>query len=315
MKVSVIVPVYGTEKHLKKCLDSLIAQTLKEIEILVINDGSPDNSQEIINEYTNRYSQIHGFLKENGGLSDTRNYGIMKAKGEYVVFVDSDDYIEPDMCETMYEQAVRESLDIVVCDTYMDYPNHSYVLKADNGYTQDLVKTYIFCYPNAPARMIRTALMKQHLFKKGIWYEDLELTPTLAAYTQKIGFARRPFYHYVQHEGSIMNQVAFHQKFYDIFLVLKNVKEVYEKEKLFEKFYSELEYLFIIHLQRSAILRFSGMAGAEECLKKVHEVMNTEFPNWEKNKYFKMSGWKFKLLCLLGKWKQYKIISMLKKIM
>lgn len=315
IKVSIVVPVYGTEKYIKKCLDSLLDQTLKDIEILVVNDGSPDDSQTIIDEYVARYSQVRSFLKENGGLSDARNYGVAQAQGEYVVFVDSDDYIEPEMCKSMYEYAILEDRDVVVCDTYMDYPTHSYVLKADNGYTDDAVKAYIISYPNAPARMIRTSLMKMHLFKKGIWYEDLELTPTFAAYTDKIGFVGQPFYHYVQHEGSIMNQVEFRPKFHDIFLVLNNVKKVYEEKGLSNKYYSELEYLYITHLQRSATLRFAGLHGAEECLKKIHEVMNVDFPNWMNNKYLKKSGWKFQIICLLGKWKQYKLIALLKKMM
>lgn len=314
-KVSIIVPVYGTEKYLSKCLDSLIEQTLDGVEVLVINDGSPDNSQAIIDQYAQKYNQIKAYQKENGGLSDTRNYGIHHAKGEYVVFVDSDDYIEANMCQVMYEQAKKNDLDIVVCDTFMDYPTHSYVLKANQGYTKDEVKNYIISYPNAPARMIRTSLMREHLFKKGIWYEDLELTPTLAVYTKKIGFTRSPLYHYIQHEGSIMNQTTFREKFYDIFLVLNNVVEVYKKNELFETYHDELEYLFIIHLQRSCILRLSDIKGAEECLEKVHEQMKKMFPRWEKNVYYKHSGWKFKLICSLGKWKQYKIISLLKKMM
>lgn len=315
IKVSVVVPVYGTEKYLRKCLDSLIEQTLKPIEILVVNDGSPDNSQVIIDEYEKRYSQVHGLKKKNGGLSDARNFGIMHAEGEYVAFVDSDDYIEPQMCEIMYEKATNNNLDVVVCDTFMDYSTYSYVLKADLGYTADPIKAYIFSYPNAPARMVRTSLMKEHLFRKGIWYEDLDLMPTLAVYTDRIGFVECPLYHYLQREASIMNQVQYNPKFEDIFMVLQNVTEAFEKNDLYQKYYDELEYLYIIQLQRSAILRFSGINGAEKCLKKVSEVMQARFPNWTKNQYLKKSSWKFRLICMLGKWKQYWMIALLKKLM
>ena len=141
IKVSVIVPVYGTEKYLSKCLDSLVGQSLKEIEIIVVNDGSPDNSQIIIDEYDKKYPQMRGLQKENGGLSDARNYGICHANGEFVAFVDSDDYIEPTMCEDMYEKAVKNALDIVVCDTIMEYPTRSYVLKADLNYTDEVIES------------------------------------------------------------------------------------------------------------------------------------------------------------------------------
>lgn len=314
IKVSVIVPVYGTEQYLKKCLDSLVNQTMKEIEILVINDGSTDNSQTIIDEYEKKYPQIHGFVKKNGGLSDTRNYGIQRAAGEFVAFVDSDDYIEPEMCEVMYEKASKNGLDIVVCDTFMDYPSHSYILKANLGYAKESVKAYIISYPNAPARLIRTTLIKEHLFRKGIWYEDLDLTPTLAVYTTRIGFVDQAFYHYLQRDESIMNQVRFNDKFEDIFIVLQDVLEIFTQNGVVEKYYKELEYLFITHLQRSAVLRFAGVKGAEKFLEKVNIIMKKEFPDWVHNPYLKQSSWKFRLICLLGALRQYWLISMLKRL-
>ena len=94
-KVSIIVPVYNVEEYLEKCLDSLVNQTLQDIEIIVVNDGSPDNSQQIIDAYIEKYpDKIKGFIKENGGLSDARNYGITKASADYIGFVDSDDYMK-----------------------------------------------------------------------------------------------------------------------------------------------------------------------------------------------------------------------------
>ena len=94
VKVSIIVPVYNVEQYLGKCLDSLVNQTLQEIEILVVNDGSPDNSQRIIDDYVRRYpNKVRSFTKENGGLSDARNYGMQYATGKYVAFLDSDVYL------------------------------------------------------------------------------------------------------------------------------------------------------------------------------------------------------------------------------
>ena len=314
IKVSVIVPVYNTEKYLNKCLDSLVGQSLKEIEIIVVNDGSPDNSQMIIDEYENKYIQVRGLKKENGGLSDARNYGICHANGEFVAFVDSDDYVESTMLEAMYEEAEKNCLDIVVCDTIMEYPTHSYVLRADLGYTCNPVKSYIMAYPNAPARMIRTSLMKEHLFKVGVWYEDLQLMPTLVAYTKKIGFINQAFYHYLQRDESIMNQQNLHPKYKDIFKAFDDISEKFQRKGLYEKYYDELEYLYITHLQRSAVLRFVGMNGAEQYLKEIHEIMNAKFPRWIKNKYLKQSSWKFRLVCRLGYMKQYRFITILKKL-
>ena len=129
MKVSIIVPVYNVERHLNKCLDSLVNQTLKNIEIIIVNDGSLDNSQLIINEYSNKYKNIRTFIKKNGGLSDARNYGLKKAKGEYVLFVDSDDYIALDSCERLYNTAKQDDVDVLIGN----------YIKVDNGVEKILI--------------------------------------------------------------------------------------------------------------------------------------------------------------------------------
>ena len=117
-KVSVIVPVYNVEKYLPTCLDSLVQQTLKEIEIIVVNDGSTDNSLSIMQQYAKKYpDKIKIYSKENGGLSDARNAGMKIANGEYISFIDSDDYISCDFIETLYNVMKAEKSDIVECDT------------------------------------------------------------------------------------------------------------------------------------------------------------------------------------------------------
>lgn len=109
-KVSVVVPVYNTEAFLVDCLDSLVNQTLDEIEIVVVNDGSPDGSQAIIDDYAARYpDKIVALSKPNGGLGSARNAGIARATGRYIGFVDSDDFVEPDMYQHLYEEAERTS--------------------------------------------------------------------------------------------------------------------------------------------------------------------------------------------------------------
>ena len=119
IKVSVIVPVYNVEAYLERCLDSLVKQTLEEIEIIVVNDGTKDNSQAIIDRYAAAYPQkVISLIKENGGLSDARNYGIPYAHGEYIGFVDSDDYLNVTMYQKLYDRAAETDSDIVVCGYY-----------------------------------------------------------------------------------------------------------------------------------------------------------------------------------------------------
>ena len=114
--VSIVVPVYNVENYLAKCLDSLVNQTLKDIEVIVVNDGSPDNSQKIIDKYVKKYPKlVKSFIKENGGQGSARNFGLEYAKGEYIAYVDSDDYVETNMFEEMYNIASKENSDIVIC--------------------------------------------------------------------------------------------------------------------------------------------------------------------------------------------------------
>ena len=113
-KVSVIVPVYNSRDYLERCLESLVNQTLPDIEIVVVNDGSPDDSQTIIDRYAEAYpDKIVSLSKENGGLSDARNFGIARATGEYIGFVDSDDFVDLDMYERLYDKAASTDSDIV----------------------------------------------------------------------------------------------------------------------------------------------------------------------------------------------------------
>ena len=129
VKVSVIVPVYNTQKYLDKCLKSLSKQTLKDIEVIVVNDGSPDNSKKIISKYTNKYPNFKCYIKENGGQASARNLGLKKAKGEYIGFVDSDDYVELDMFEKLYYKAKQGNFDVVSCDiNYISYNNYLFFL-------------------------------------------------------------------------------------------------------------------------------------------------------------------------------------------
>ena len=117
-KISLIVPVYNTSKYLRKCLDSLITQTYKDIEIIVINDGSIDNSEEIIKLY--RDKRLKYISKKNEGIGKTRNLGIENATGNYIAFVDSDDYLDKNFCKKMIKKADEDNCDIVICNYFED---------------------------------------------------------------------------------------------------------------------------------------------------------------------------------------------------
>lgn len=310
IKVSVIVPVYNVEEYLEKCLESLVNQTLKDIEIIIINDGSPDNSQEIIDKYQKKYKNIKAYLKENGGLSDARNYGIKNANGEYLSFVDSDDYIDTTMLEKMYKLAKKENLDLVVCNTInIDDTGNSIEINSNYNYSDDTIKNYLLSPPMACIRIYKKELFKNIKFKKGIYYEDLELTPKLVKYTKKIGFIDEGLYYYYQRIGSIMKQKKFNNKLLDIFDVLET-----NKLELLKEYPDEVEYMYITHLLRTATLRFLEYDNYKELINKITNTIKCYFPNWNKNKYYRKSSKKLKLICTLAYHKKIFILKLIKKI-
>ena len=145
-KISIIVPVYNTEKYLSKCLNSLIKQTYKDIEIIVVNDGSKDKSLEIAKKIAKQDNRIKVFNKENGGLSSARNFGIEKASGEYIGFVDSDDYIKENMFEILYNMIKEANAKIAICGWYLVEDNQIISINfedADYEELQDRKKLYV----------------------------------------------------------------------------------------------------------------------------------------------------------------------------
>ena len=308
--VSIIVPVYNVEKYIDKCLNSLVNQTLKEIEIIVVNDGTKDNSQKIIDKYTKKYSFVKSYIKENGGLSSARNYGLKHAKGEYIAFVDSDDYVDKNMFQQMYLCAKSNEYDIVVCDTINVYSNKESYRISNLKYSDDDVKNYIISPPMACIRIYKKNIFDKVSFTEGILYEDLNLTPSLVQYTKKIGFINKGYYYYYQRSNSIMKQTSFNEKLMDIFEVLNNNYDL-----LYKSYPEEIEYLYITHLLRTTTLRFLDFDTnvIRDHLKEINNEMRRRFPQWRKNIYYKKSSFKLKLICFFAYNKCYYMLKIIKK--
>lgn len=232
--VSVIVPVYRTEPYLRRCVDSLLAQTLTDIEIIVVNDGSPDNSQRIIDEYQEKHKgKVKGYSKANGGLGSARNFGIEAAAGEYIGFVDSDDYVRPDMFEKMYRKATELEADLVICDfSFVDEDGN---LTATTGIVHhaDLPlesKTFAHKYGRTEAC---NKLYRRDLFlRTGIRYpkgrfEDYPTTALMIEAAKKVAYVDEPLMYYVRRRGSIMDSALreFSAANFDIFERSRSILE------------------------------------------------------------------------------------------
>lgn len=214
-KISIIVPIYKVEKYLERCVKSLINQTYANIEIILVDDGSPDNCPKICDEISKIDSRIKVIHKENGGLSDARNCGLLKASGDYVLFVDSDDYIELDACKRLSNAIKQSHIDLVIGE-YKEIRNNEITLKKHSNLSENRVydaKDYVISSIKcdewyAPAWLNlyrREFLIENNLYYKvGIYYEDIEMLPRLFLANPKIIYVEYPFYNYVIRENSIM---------------------------------------------------------------------------------------------------------------
>ena len=284
-KVSVIVPIYNVEKYLEKCINSLISQTLEDIQIILVNDGSKDNSGNIAKEYEkNNKDRVIYVEKENGGLSDARNYGLKYATGDFIAFLDSDDYIEKNAYEEMYNKAIEENADYVECDFIWEFPNK---IRVDKQYPYKNKKEMLsFVRVVAWNKLIKRQLITDNNleFPKGLRYEDVEFTYKLIPFVNKFAYVNKPFIHYVQREGSIAN--VQNERTAEIFTVLDNVIEFYKKNNIYEKYRDELEYNYARYLLCSSLKRMCKIKDKsirEKLLTESWERLNSNFPNWKEN--------------------------------
>ncbi len=288
-KISVIVPVYNVEQYLRRCLDSLVNQTLNDIEIIVVNDGSPDDSQAIIDEYACKYENIRAFKKVNGGLSDARNFGLEYVTGEYVAFVDSDDYVQKDMYEKMYSKAKENDFDIVVCDLNYVYPGKLMEVNSHiKNDTTDIKKSMINIYPAAWNKLYKRNLFDHDVrFKKGVWFEDVEFLYRLLPYVKSIGVVKEPFYQYVQREGSITSTV--NKKIYDYISNWNGIIDYYKEHDLFDEYKEELEYCYVRYIYATFVKQASRYDYSDylDAVDIAIENVNKQFPDYRKNKLFK----------------------------
>lgn len=267
-KVSVIVPVYNVEKYLDRCLNSLVCQSLDDIEILVVNDGSLDGSQTIIDDFYNRFpNKVVPLKKDNGGLSEARNYGLDRAKGAFIGFVDGDDYVSETMFEDMYCLAEKYQAEMVICNLQKvnesgkvtqklpQIPNmpEKIELAAHFSVFSDL--SYFACN-----KLFRRELFENKRFKIGVHFEDIQLIPQLLLECKTLAQTQNYHYQYLERSDSITKTHT--SKGLDILLAVEDVERFfaqsvykYRREELknfqiLEGIYTFLAYLAFVKDER-----------------------------------------------------------------
>ena len=286
-KISVIVPVYNVEKYVEKCLDSLTNQTYDNLEIIVVDDCSTDLSYSIVKEYIVNKKNILLFQNnKNSGLSYTRNFALSQATGDYISYIDSDDFIPIDYYEQMIKKVNEDNPSIVVCDM-MIIDELSGIPKRNSCFGKN---NFDFVCNNLAAsacnKLFKKELMKKYKFSEGKINEDLAVVIPLLVEADKISYTDKTYYNYIQRKSSIQNS-SFSDKRFDIFyaveLTLERIKDVNEYDKYAEciVYYQIIAlFIYVIPKEKSFIKRYKW-------LKKFNELSNKY--NIRQNHYF----WEF----------------------
>ena len=213
--ISIIIPVYKVEKYLEKCIQSVINQTYENLQIILVDDGSPDNCGKICDEYAKKDHRIEVIHKSNGGLSDARNKGLEIAKGEYIGFVDSDDYIEADMYEVLYNLLKQYNADVSICNFYTVSQGKISIKNADNGineYNRIEILKEILLDKNIQSyawnKLYKKELFDEIKYPIGKKYEDIGTTFYLLEKCNKVVVTGKSEYYYINRQDSIVNNVT-----------------------------------------------------------------------------------------------------------
>ena len=294
-KVSVIVPVYNTKDYLHRCLDSLLNQTIDDLEVILVNDGSTDDSVEILKEYVNKAP--HRFVlieKENGGQATARNLGIKSATGQYIGFVDSDDKVDIHMFEEMYNLAVSDDYDMVEC-------HYHYIQETEDGIKELATRGNIRQYKNQKDMFIdpqaspwnklfkREVIINNNIvFPEGVIYEDTSFYIKSIPYVKKSAYLDKKFVYYYLRGNSTMNANKS-KKVGDIFKVIEDYLEFYKKNNFYEQYKDEITYFTVKILLLSSLSRIGRIKDKKlekEFRYKTFDMIKENFSDYKKNPYF-----------------------------
>ncbi len=279
-EVSIVVPVYNLEKLIGRCLDSILAQTFSNYEVLLIDDGSTDSSGAICDEYSKRDPRFHAFHKENGGLASANQYGLERATGKYIMHVDPDDWVEDNMLSSLCSKAEEENADMVICDFFMDYPQKQiYKTQRPDSLNSENIIDSLFrgkLHGSHCNKLIKTACIKDNdvSFVQGANYcEDLLFNVNVLTHIKKVSYLNAAFYHYVQYASSLSYTNPSNNKW------LKNF-EIYQEEA--DRLSMEMNKPWIrdaVHMNKlMGMIRHSNISNSE--FKK---ELNRKDVNWRTN--------------------------------
>ena len=287
--ISIIVPIYKVEQYLDKCIQSIINQTYKNLQIILVDDGSPDKCGKICDEYALKDNRIEVIHKINGGLSDARNVGIGRAKGKYIGFVDSDDYIEKDMYENMYNLLEERNADVCICNFYNVIENNNIIKNPNNGIQEynkiDILKEILLdkqIQSYAWNKLYKSELFDNVKYPVGKKYEDIGTTFYILEKCNKVVVTDLPKYYYLNRIDSIVNNLSEQT-------VIDYVDLINERYDYIENKYSELRRYNIYYLARTLITAYADLQKLKKPGKEIIEKLDNLYNKTKKaiNEYEK----------------------------
>lgn len=303
------MPIYKAEKYLDKCVTSILQQTFRDFELLLIDDGSPDGCGRMCDEYALRDSRVKVFHKSNGGVSSARQLGTEKAQGEYIIHADPDDWVEKDMLEELYNKAINDNADMVICDFIMDFPKRSVYIKqeikegtASNNILRLLLNQQL--HGSCWNKLIRTSLFKKYNISFPvdiIRWEDLYVICNILLHPIKVAYIPKAFYHYDQ----IVNEESIVRKPSQIGVSSQILFCNYFQQKLSPSEHYE-EELYTIKSCTKILMLTSELYSFDE-LKNIFSEINDKFI--QRNKKFRIAPGYMLSLILQGKHLYAKFLS------
>lgn len=285
--ISIIVPVYNAEKYIKKCVDSLVKQSKKELEFIIVNDGSTDHSEKMIQSYQD--ARIKYFKNKNQGIGKTRNFGIEQACGKYLMFLDSDDYLEQDACELLYERCEKDNLDVLVCNFYKVFQDHKeeVIIPSFSNTSLKEQPEILLSINLAPWNKIyRRDLIEQHhiRFVENLKYEDAPFVAESLLKAKNIGSINTVSYDYVIHENS--ETTVRDQKVFDIIKIVDIIRNHFKNYEWSKEVIDTLTIQILVNynIQQRYL---KDKKSRDKFIDESFAYLEKNVPKYKKNIYFK----------------------------
>lgn len=281
IKFSIIIPVYNTEKYIEKCLNSIVNQSFSDFEVIVINDGSTDNSEKIIDVFCSKYKFITKYNKENGGLSDARNYGISKSKGDYLIFVDSDDYIDKNLLFELNKTIEYKKYDLIKFGYNLIYENETKYLKDEIDFNKEYNGVEFFDNMLKQKKPFEMACFYAYNkkkwdenkfgFAKGRYHEDFGLIPEIILKSKSVCCIDYIGYHYVQTESSITRNSDYSKQVKKAYDMLYHFDNLYNNINVDKKIPDKIKKLFNSYISNALIMKINNLHKNDQT-NYIHEL-------------------------------------------